>query len=131
MEVLELAQSLASTVHGPAREELAEFISSLQTTNIFLGTTLVEVLMAYGLVTSPVSPEEAREQVDQVLTAAEGTAPRELAYKIVSNIFEDIFQGAYWDAIEELTPPDRIRLLVQAALWGPFTAVRLIGSSEN
>lgn len=39
--------------------------------------------------------------------------------KTILNIFEDVYQGVYWEAIDELPHDDRMRLLTMAALGAP------------
>jgi hypothetical protein len=119
LEVLQLAQWCSDIITGPARDELVAFLSSLNPKNFGLSTSLVDALMAYDMVESPVTRERAKEEVREILAAEEDATSCVRAYGVVSSIFEDIYQGAYYEAIEVLTRDDRIRLLTRAALGAP------------
>jgi hypothetical protein len=79
----------------------------------------VEALLIYELLDQPVSQETADAEVAHVLASDDCDKMRQEAYGLVSRIFEDVFQGVYYHAIENLNPSDRARLLSMSALGAP------------
>lgn len=116
LEVLQLAQSYSQSIAGVPREEMVAFLEALHPKHLGLSTALVDTLMSYGMVESPVSPELASGEVSEILACEETPKACRRAYGVVSNIFEDVYQGAYWEAVEHLPREDRTRLLTMAAL---------------
>jgi hypothetical protein len=101
------------------RNELADILSGLQTSNIMLSTQLVETLMAFDLVESPVSSDDVAQQLRSILEHPDDAAEQQQAYIAVSNIFEEIFQDAYYRGIDSLSEKDRTRLFTMAGLAMP------------
>jgi hypothetical protein len=84
--------------------------------NIILNTAVADVMVAYDAFESPVSDPAAAQEFAELLAAPENTETYTRAYSLVGNIFEDIYQGAYSAAFENLSPDDRISMLIRAAL---------------
>ena len=76
-------------------------------------------MCAYGMVESPVSPSDAAREVADILGSQDSDKSHEAAYNTVTRIFEDVFDGAYYEAIESLPPNERMRLHTMAALGAP------------
>ncbi len=53
LEMLELARSVSERVSGPGRDRIVSFLSSLDPKNLFLSTSLVDALLAYGEIPAP------------------------------------------------------------------------------
>jgi hypothetical protein len=119
LDALRVAASNASALEGPSREETKTFLSSLHSEHLGLSSQIVETLMAYDMVQSPVTVDAVAQELTQILAFPDDPVAEGRAYGAVSNIFEDVFQGAYWEAIEGLSPSDRVKLLTMAALGAP------------
>ena len=119
LEALQMAQWNASNLSGKVREEVESFIGTLQTSDIFLNTSIVDTLGAFGMLEPPVAADEVARDLAAILGGSEDPDLQKWAYRTVSNIFEDVYQGVFWDAISELHHEDRLRLLTMAALGAP------------
>jgi hypothetical protein len=94
-------------------------LSSLRSRSLGLSTSIVEALLAYNMVQSPVSADEVAQELAEILASQDDPVSKRRAYNAVANIFDDVFQGAYWEAIQALSPADRVQLLTMAALGTP------------
>ena len=131
---LEFARSMRSAVDmaGPAAvTAMRTVLEGFETKNIFLNSTLLEVLAAYGGLELDMDSGSALSEMrvliqpgvrdsDDTRRAAEllGVEPVALlasrARSCIDRIFEDVFQGIYWEAYEELSPTERFDLLTLA-----------------
>jgi hypothetical protein len=114
-----MAESFSRRLQGSDRDAVTGFLEGLHSTNIFLSTEIVETLTSYGVLTPVVSQEAAHEEVAAILAGPETDETRKQACGLASLIFEDVYQGVYYQAIEELEPADRARFLTMAALGEP------------
>jgi len=123
LDALQMAQWHATKLSGGAggaREEVESFLSALHPSDIFLSTALVETLGAFGMLQPLIAAADAAEDLAAILGGSpEDAAMQERAYSAVSNIFEDVYQGVFWEAISQLHREDRMRLLTMAALGAP------------
>jgi hypothetical protein len=121
LEALQMAQWHRTKLSGRAREEVKSFLGELPPpNNILLSTALVDALGAFGMLESPVAAEDAATELATILGGSdEDPAMQKQAYAAVSNIFEDVYQGVYYEAIYALPADDRMRLLTMAALGAP------------
>jgi hypothetical protein len=120
LEALELAQGCASLVNGPSLDEVKKTLSSFQPRNFAISSQLVEALFAYDLAHSPIDSHSAGHEIAAILRKPDNLDAQEKAYCAVSKQFEDIFEGAYYEAIHDLSPHDRHRFLTMAALGAPL-----------
>jgi hypothetical protein len=114
-----MAQWNATRLTGELRDEVESFLGTLHSQHLFLSTAIVETLLAYGLVETPVTADHVTEELTEILNSCEEPAAQKRAYHAVTNIFEDIYQGVYWDTITALERDERVRLLTMAALGAP------------
>jgi hypothetical protein len=100
-------------------KQIADIVGKMSSKNIFLSSTILDTMNMLGALEVLVTPEAALTEMREVLqSAASGAETNELcqsALGILSNIFEDIFQGAYSDAYTALDPTERVRLLILAS----------------
>jgi hypothetical protein len=135
VHALELLQRLSHEVHMDAPDELPSIrliLESFDSNNIMLNTALIETLSAYDFVEPPVSVEAALDEMKAVIpeTAADDPALAERAllgevspeqfladraYSLLSNIFEDVFQGVYCEAYNSLGKDEKRAILCRAA----------------
>ena len=109
--------------HQEKLEKIKDVLRELKTENLFLNSSLLEVQVAYGVLKPIVSVEEITEEMRSVI--AESLIQREpnialgtygrAAYGLLSNIFEDIYEGAYYEAYESLERDEKVALLCLAA----------------
>jgi hypothetical protein len=116
---LERVRGWARSVSDPVSERIKGLLSGFHSSNIFLSTTIIEAMCAYGMVESPVDNAEACREIAEILSSPDSAEANEAAYGVISKIFEDVFEGVYYDAIEQLSPDERSRLYTMAALGAP------------
>jgi hypothetical protein len=113
-------------------EQVRTVLRSFETKNIFINSMLVEVLAAYECFEPPVSPDAALEEMSSIIDTDRPPNPEDLellesqqtweqfqrdrAYGALGKIFEDIFQGSYFQAYSQLSEPEKARILSLAAL---------------
>jgi hypothetical protein len=119
LDALQVAEWNGRILTGPAREAVQEFLGTVHPKNLGLSTALVETLLAYDMVQSPVSAEDIARELAEILTSPDDPQSQERAYHAVANIFEEVYQEAFWDAIEALPRDERRVLLTMAALGAP------------
>ena len=133
-EALEFLQLMHSTIDEQCREELARvrrMIEAVGRDNLMLNTVIVDTLALYGFLEPVVSAEDALTEVRKLISVAiddpeltelatmlsmsgtEFLASR--AYGCLSRIFEDVFQGAYWEAYSQLSDDEKGRILYLAS----------------
>ncbi len=161
LEALRVAEMAGGVLTGDLREQVQVLLGSYQPRDALLSTAVVEAMLSYDMVQSPVSEEQAAAEIAEILdpnaheqacrtalTSFEAiwkeadpmpSAPetgalldafkqqheaaianfkdaKKRAYRAVGKIFEEIYLGAYWTAIDALSPSQRERLLTMAAL---------------
>ncbi|MDF0676341.1 MAG: NERD domain-containing protein [Nitrospira sp.] len=119
LQALQFVQGCAHETIGPLRDEIVEVLSGFETNNLFLNTQLVETSMAYDLIEPTVDAESAAKEIDEIITAVDTQQAREWAYSAISKQFEDVFQGAYYTAIRELSKDDLVTLYTRGSLGAP------------
>ncbi|AXC15994.1 hypothetical protein ACPOL_6784 (plasmid) [Acidisarcina polymorpha] len=111
-----------------ARGLLERFVPN----DIMLNSLRLEVLASYGGLELIVSVEEAIAEMRALISADQppaqllewaqmeradvGQLRREWACGCLSKIFEDVFQGVYWDAYQALNDPDKVEILCLAGM---------------
>jgi hypothetical protein len=88
-----MAQSHSTVLSSETREEVESFLSTCHSRNLFLSTAIVDALVAFGMVQSPVGSDDVARDLAAILGAYEDPVMQELAYRTVSNVFEDVYQG--------------------------------------
>jgi hypothetical protein len=116
-EGLDVARAAAHVLNDALKEQVKQILGSIEIRDDpFTNTTLIETMLAYDMVDSPVSDEEALAEIKQILSSNDDLTVRRKAYNAVTRIFEDVFQDAYYSALESLDNPERERLMTLAAL---------------
>jgi hypothetical protein len=116
LEVLDLAILCRNSVTGELRTEVELVLCEVPTDNLFLNSQLVEAHLAYDMVTTPVSEELATTELRALIKTPDEREAQRLAYTLVANVFEDIYQGSYYAALYGLEEEERVTLLTMAAL---------------
>lgn len=119
LETLQLVHGYAGKLRGLLRDEIVEILSGFETNNLFLNTQLVETSMAYDLIEPVIDAERVIQEIDSILRAEDTQETREMAYGVINNQFEDVFQGAYFSAIRELSKEDLVTLYTRGSLGAP------------
>ena len=122
---LDLIRSLRWTIrerHPEKLEPIRELLAQFDTRNLFVSSALVELLAAYGMLEAPVPVDNALQEMRTVIAEGHhgsGNGDKaelcERAYGLISRIFEDVFQGAFYDAYESLEPAEKVSILSLAA----------------
>jgi hypothetical protein len=106
-------------------------LEGIETNNIMLNSLKLEVLASYGGLELVVTEEEALTEMRSVINA-DPTSENltelaslqnmsveqvlsQSAYSYLSRIFEDIFQGVYWEAYQSLDEGEKRKILCVAA----------------
>jgi hypothetical protein len=136
MEAMELARSLARHLseHHPEKvpQVWSEIESCLSERNPVMNTFVLEALAGYDGYERPVEVEQALTEMRRLIAEepplsehfmiVEEQRPEhdehrtrvDHAYSIVDKMFEDVYQGAYYDAYEMLNHDEQVRLLYLA-----------------
>lgn len=122
LDALQVAEWSAGVLRGDLREEVQEILDGLRSRNVFLSTAIIEAMLRYGMVESPVSHEQAAREVAEILVAPENADSCQAAYNVVANQLEDIVSEAYSAAYDALEAADRERLLARGVLGAPHHA---------
>jgi hypothetical protein len=103
---------------------VAEFIRTIEASDLLLSTVIAEAQSHYEVIDAPVSTAEALSEMraiiawsfpDELREQFSEAGQNEWAYSILSRIFEDVFQGAYYEAYHDLTDDERLQILILAA----------------
>jgi len=136
MEAVQLLSSLhqrASALGQDSVGKIRTLLQGFETKDILVNTELLEALAAYDGFDRPVSEGDALSEMLKLIEATdepnaeqlefanllETTWPqyrRDAAYGALGKIFEDIFQGAYYEAYQALSAYQRKKLLELAAM---------------
>lgn len=123
----------ASTLGEDSVGKIRTLLQGFETKDILVNTELLEALAAYDGFERPVSEDDALSEMQKLIKGtdeptaeqlefsnlSETTWPqyrRDAAYGALGKIFEDIFQGAYYDAYQALSVYERKKLLELAAM---------------
>lgn len=136
VRAIEMIQFCTSHVCNNCPEKKAEIVALLESMLPSEGKAdvagVIEALCRYDAIESPVTVEDALDEVRTLLSAENGglleqdplvtelgyspdQVITEQAYGCLSRIFEEVFQGVYWEAYRSLSDSDRMRLLCLAA----------------
>jgi hypothetical protein len=123
LEALEYAAVCAAYLEGIHREEMIEFLNSLPTTNVIMNSAIIEAMMSYDLVEPIASTDQVAAELEEILRSPDDSEAHQRANGAVSSIFEDVYQGVYYEVIESLPKKSRVRLFTMAALGAPDYAM--------
>ena len=119
---LERARECAHSVTDAVGERIKHLLNGFQSSNIFLSNVIVEAMCAYGMVESPVNESQASSELAEILKSPDSAESNVAAYGAISKICEDVYDGAYYEAVERLPLKERCRLYTMAALGAPSYA---------
>jgi hypothetical protein len=115
LAALEFLQSRRSISTENETAQVRGMIESCLGENIMLNTAVADVMISYDVFQSPVSEDGAAREFADVLAAPESAEMNERAYHLIGNIFEEIFQDAYYTALHDLAAEDQVSILIRAA----------------
>ena len=116
LQALHMVRDAAYEVSEVVRVQVAAVLEQLHTPHLLLNTALVEAQAAYGMIEPMRSLEEIRVQIEHLLASEDDSNAWGSARSVVMSRLEDEeLWGPFAEAIDELSPPDRVRLLVMAA----------------
>jgi hypothetical protein len=112
-------------------DEVAAELESRLGNNIWLNTLLFDILSRLGRLEPPVSEEQAREEVRDLLEQLKSHAPYEKdetghtlakrANGIVGLLFEEVFSNTYFPVLDGLAPADKAALFNAASMDTEYT----------
>ena len=111
---LALAERSARNLDDQGHRDVVEAINSLPTDNLGLNTSIIDALSALGEITPARTLDEVQAEIADVLVMEDVSMRARMAYGIVSTQFETDALGPYYEAVCELSPADRERLLILA-----------------
>jgi energy-coupling factor transporter ATP-binding protein EcfA2 len=120
LDALNAVQDHTHQVEEPVRSELIGIVKNLYWEgNLGLSTTITEVLASYEALEIGITVDDVTKEIIRLLEDWENPFNYEHAYTIYTYIFEDVFQGVYYEAIYNLPSENRAKLLTMAALGAP------------
>ncbi len=131
VDALDYLRSRPADLSDAATTRIRDTLDAFETDDLMENTVLLEALAAYGGLEAPITPEDALTEMRSMIKAnalsdctltelarALGSEPRTVlasrARGCLGRIFEDIFQGAYWEAYQELARDEKCALLALA-----------------
>lgn len=135
IEALNYLRSMRSTIYGACGDQLPrirEMLESLHTDNVMVDSLRLETLACYEGLELAITVEDALSEMRSLIATGSANTPKVIkiaamwevsprewlvaeAYRCLSNIFEDIFQGLYFEAYSELTDDEKRSVLCLAA----------------
>ena len=115
IEAAELAGTAGYRLDEPLRSEVESLLESFPRNDLLLSSAVIEALSQHrdlGLV----SQETARSEIRQLLDGPRDERAYELAAALFDNQFEEVYQGHYYGAIEELQSKDRFEFHFMAVM---------------
>lgn len=113
---IELLESRRSVANDAEIKDIRAALDACPSDNIMLNGAIIEAMLAYGMVESPVSEDSATEAFAELLKMPDCDEAHEVAAGLISNCFEEVYQGAYFTALEALAPPEQVTVFTRAAL---------------
>lgn len=114
------------------RQQIRETLAHFEPNDVIMNSIKMEVLASYGDLELLVTVEEAIAEMRTYISSAEPSADlleiaelsslnieeyrKQAAYGCLAKIFEDIFQGVYWDAYYALNTSEKMELLCLAGM---------------
>ena len=135
LEALHKAQDLAAfcSADDPHHAEVIEVLESLEPSNLFLQSSLVEALARFGEIKNLTTPEELQDEILAVISNPDNAEICRDAGRIVSFQFEEPnIVGPYYEAVQGLAAQQKARLFVMAvAGTEPGISVHLAWTLEQ
>jgi hypothetical protein len=134
LDSIDLLHSMRREMDNASEDQMQRargLLEGIETNNIMLNSLKLEVLASYGGLELVVTEEEALTEMRSVINA-DPTSENltelaslqnmsveqvlsQSAYSYLSRIFEDIFQGVYWEAYQSLDEGEKRKILCVAA----------------
>jgi hypothetical protein len=135
IKALHALHMMATQIHETAPERLPrirQMLEGFDPDNIFVNSSVIDALAAFGGLPLQVSTDEALSEMRSLIASTADNDPTiiemadqckvtttdflgDRAYGCISNIFEDVFQGVYYEAYCQLSDEERYQLLCLAA----------------
>lgn len=121
-EVLEYLQTWAYpsvdevAISDASRSLVELFLSSIETSDIFLNTIVIETMNMFEMIDLGLSVDDVGGHLIDLVACPEDEIKCRAAATAVLSTFEDLYGNVYYDAIERLTPEHQMRLYSMAAL---------------
>jgi hypothetical protein len=130
---LQLAE-FARVLGQSERNQVIAAVRAIETDNMMLSSAVVEALAVLGELEPIRDRDDIGEEIARVLAAPHDPLACQLAAGIVSNQFENDVVGPYYEAVSELAPDDRQRLLTMALTvdgFDGFNAAWIVNELED
>ena len=117
----------------PHRSKILGFVSGLDPGHWGLSGSLIEVLVSFGEVESSITVDDLHAHIRTVISHPDDLDHCQMASGIVSNQFEEeAIVGPYFEAVEELTRHEKVRLYTMAVrVPDPFSSFNLCFALER
>ncbi len=118
------ARTVIDAAGSAVQERVADFLTKIEASDWILSSMIVEAQSRFETIDAPIPPDDAltemRATIDWSLPAElrahfGDKGQNEMAYALLSRIFEDVFQGAYYDAYQQLADDERLQILCLAS----------------
>lgn len=116
LEAIQLAESAGQKLPRAEREKVEEILNSYLGSDPLLNSVVFEALTNYTEVDVGVSLESALVEIRSLLRLPRGEEVNHRAGAIFDLQFEDIFQGVYHEAVQQLTQEEGLEFRIRAAL---------------
>ncbi|MDF3148775.1 ATP-binding protein [Streptomyces sp. T21Q-yed] len=125
---LDMITSNRSVADTNTTAEIIELLTGVNTNDLLVSSALVDALHIYGQIDSPYQVREIMSDIARILASPDHADAHDHAQRIINSQFEDVVAAPFAEAIESLSPEDRIKLTalaVQQGDAGLFTDVLL------
>ena len=119
LDVIHLVETFGFSLRGEPREAIQQILPSLLSNNPFLNTVVAEAMAKYGVLEPITDLENVNRELAQILSTPNNPTAQQFAHGAISKMFEDIFEGVYWEAIDALCEEDKKLLYTMAAYGVP------------
>jgi hypothetical protein len=151
LDSIDLLHSMRREMDAASKEQMERAIQLLQgfeTNDIMLNSLRLEVLASYGGLELMVTKEEAVAEMRSIINAEPSSENltelaslqdmsveqvlSQSAYSYISRMFEDVFQGVYWEAYHSLDDEEKPKLLClagqakDAGFWSDWVLSELL-----
>jgi hypothetical protein len=119
LDVIHLVEGFGYSLRDKPREAIKEILPSLLSNNPFLNTVVAEAMAKYGVLEPITDLESVNRELAQILSSPSDPTAQQSAHGAISKMFEDIYDGIYWDAIDSMSKEDQKLLYTMAAYGVP------------
>lgn len=120
LDAVRLVERVLQVGAGAHRDALLNFLERGLGENVFVNSEIMEVLAYTGRVDPPVDDPGAAAQVRSCLLGERTPERCEEARGVWAQAHEDVFQGVFWNAIDELDDVRKLEFRVRAVLGHDF-----------